>query len=175
MRTLAILAALALLTMAGCSDEKTTTGPEEPEEPQTGGNNTTQVSEITGTVSASVGVPGVVSFQSGAAALEFTVGPNATLIHIELEWDSAALDLDLHAKEPGSDATTWQHSAEGGGPGSPDSPHNLTIAMGEAGTWEGAWTAGIFANGAASNVNYRIVASVFHGETALPEGYTALV
>jgi hypothetical protein len=110
----------------------------------------------------------------GSEALRFAVGSNVTLVYAEIEWEDEAQDIDLALASPSAgmtgNAQNFDHIAEGGSPGSPDSPHSLTVVAPEAGEWQ----ASAFANGAAAAVEYRVVVTMFHGEASVPAGYSAL-
>jgi hypothetical protein len=106
--------------------------------------------------------------------MNFTVGSDVTLVYAEMAWEDPVQDLDLGLASPDAGMTgtaqNFDHVAKGGMPGAPDSPHSLTIV----GPAPGEWLATAFANGAASMVDYRIAVTLFHGETTVPDGYTAL-
>ena len=110
----------------------------------------------------------------GGEGLPFTVGSNVTLVHAEIVWEDEVQDIDLALASPSAgmtgNAQNFDHIASGGAPGSPDSPHSLTILAPEAGDWQ----ASAFGNGVAGMVEYRLVVTMFHGEAALPPGYSAL-
>jgi hypothetical protein len=123
----------------------------------------------TGSITASGPVLAV-----GGASTAFTVPDNATLLYAELEWDDPVQDLDLALASPDAGMTgtaqNFDLRASGGMPGSPDSPHSLTVPMPAA----GAWQASAFANGAGAMADYRVAVTLFYVETAVPAGYTAL-
>ncbi|HUR24587.1 MAG TPA: hypothetical protein VM327_01045 [Candidatus Thermoplasmatota archaeon] len=113
-------------------------------------------------------------FALGGESLQFTVEDNVTLVFAEIVWEDEVQDLDLALASPSAgmtgNAQNFDHVASGGAPGSPDSPHSLTIVTPET----GAWQASAFANGVGGMVEYRIVVTMFHGESAVPVGYSAL-
>ena len=110
----------------------------------------------------------------GGESMVFQVGSNATVLHAEIVWEDPVQDIDLALASPSAGMTgtaqNFDHVAQAGSPGEPDSPHSLTVVAPQ----EGEWQASAFANGAAGMVEYRIVVSLFHGEAAVPDGYTAL-
>lgn len=173
MRIFLSLVLLVALLSAGCTDAPEDTDQDDTQDTTNTETNATapepKVFTGSGTATASTSVGG---FSSGG--LEATVEQGATLLYAELQWDDPVADLDLALSSPSSGSAAgeinYDHSASGGSPGSPDSPHSLTIESPEAGGWVG----GAVANGAAADVQYTIVATVFYGETAVPGGYTAL-
>ena len=110
----------------------------------------------------------------GGEPVLFSVASNVTLVYAEIVWEDEVQDIDLALASPSAgmtgNAQNFDHVASGGAPGSPDSPHSLTVVAPEAGEWQ----ASAFANGAAGMVEYRIVVTMFHGEVAVPAGYSAL-
>lgn len=110
----------------------------------------------------------------GGESLAFSVGSNVTLLFAEIAWEDEVQDIDLALASPSAgmtgNAQNFDHVAASGSPGSPDSPHSLTIVAPDAGEWQ----ASAFANGAATMVEYRIAVTLFHGEASVPAGYTAL-
>jgi hypothetical protein len=163
MKWILALASAALLAFSGCldggaGDGNDLTVPEPPE-----------VVRGMGMITAS---GPVLAF--GSTALEFTVGSNVTLVYAEIVWEDPVQDIDLALASPSAGMTgtaqNFDHVAESGSPGEPDSPHSLTVVAPEPGLWQ----ASAFANGAASMVEYRIVVSLFHGEASVPAGYSAL-
>lgn len=161
-RTLA-LAAAALLAFSGCLDGGGGDGRDVlvPDPPQ--------VVEGMGMITASGP-----ALAFGSTALEFTVAANVTLAYAEIVWEDPVQDINMALASPSAGMTgtaqNFDHVAESGSPGEPDSPHSLTVVAPEPGLWQ----ASAFANGAASMVEYRIVVSLFHGEAAVPAGYSAL-
>lgn len=173
---IALLLALAVAFSGCASDSK------DEQDPGTGDggsvvNNTTVGPKVftgTGTVVASAGTSQTGGGGFSQGGLEFAVEVGATLLFAEIEWDDPVQDLDMGLASPESGSAAgernWDHTASGGMPGAPDSPHSLTIPSPLAGDWFG----GALANGASGNLPYRIVVTVFHGETSVPEGYSAL-
>ncbi|MFA5943053.1 MAG: hypothetical protein WC876_01150 [Candidatus Thermoplasmatota archaeon] len=110
----------------------------------------------------------------GGESLAFSVGSNVTLLYAEIAWDDAVQDIDLALASPSAGMTgtaqNFDYIVQAGSPGAPDSPHSFTLAAPEAGDWQ----ASAFANGAASMVEYRLAITLFHGETEVPAGYSAL-
>jgi len=110
----------------------------------------------------------------GGETIPFSVGSNVTVLFAEIAWDDEVQDIDLALASPSAGMTgtaqNFDFVAQGGPPGDPDSPHSLTLVAPEAGEWQ----ASAFANGVAGAVEYRIVVSLFHGEAAVPIGYSAL-
>jgi hypothetical protein len=110
----------------------------------------------------------------GGESTAFEVTSNVTLLYAEIAWDDPVQDIDLALASPDAGMTgtaqNFDYVAQGGSPGAPDSPHSLTIASPTAGDWQ----ASAFADGAAAMVDYRVAITLFHGETAVPAGYTAL-
>ncbi|MHB1262776.1 MAG: hypothetical protein ACYC2H_13800 [Thermoplasmatota archaeon] len=110
----------------------------------------------------------------GGESVPFSVASNVTLLFAEIAWDDEVQDIDLALASPSAGMTgaaqNFDFVAQGGSPGDPDSPHSLTIVAPEAGEWQ----ASAFANGVAGALEYRIVVSLFHGETAVPAGYSGL-
>jgi hypothetical protein len=162
MKSTLVLTALALLAFAGCLDSEDSDRERIVPEPP-------QVMQGMGMITAS---GPVLAF--GSPALEFTVASNVTLLYAEIVWEDAVQDINLALASPSAGMTgtaqNFDHVVEAGSPGEPDSPHSLTIANPEP----GLWYASAFANGAATMVEYRIVVSLFHGETVVPAGYSAL-
>lgn len=110
----------------------------------------------------------------GGESMTFMAGSNVTLVYAEIAWDDEVQDIDLALASPSAgmtgNAQNFDHVASGGSPAAPDSPHSLTVVAPEAGEWQ----ASAFANGVAGMVEYRIVVTLFHGEVAVPPGYSAL-
>lgn len=163
MKSILALSALALLAFSGCLDggdggDRDQIVPDPP-----------QVVQGMGMITAS---GPVLAF--GSPALEFTVASNVTLVYAEIVWEDAVQDINLALASPSAGMTgtaqNFDHIAEAGSPGEPDSPHSLTVVSPAPGLWQ----ASAFANGAAAMVEYRIAVSLFHGETVLPAGYSAL-
>lgn len=154
---------VSLLALGGCLDTGggSDNGPVEPAGPT--------VIRGTGMITASGPVLAV-----GSESLPFSIGPNVTVLFAEIAWDDEVQDLDLALASPQAGMTgaaqNFDFVAQGGSPGDPDSPHSLTIAAPEAGEWQ----ASAFANGAAGAIEYRLAISLFHGEAAVPDGYSAL-
>lgn len=174
MRVLLTFLMASVIVVSGCVEGDDDSGDDDTSSTDDGAgtNNTTlepAVFDGSGTATVSTSAGGL-----SQGGLDFTVDPGATLLYAELAWDDPVADLDLALASPASDSqageVNWDHSAEGGMPGSPDSPHSLTLESPQDGTWQG----GAIANGAAANVAYRIAVTVFYGETSVPEGYTAL-
>jgi hypothetical protein len=156
------LALVALLALGGCLDG--------------GGDGQEIPVTVMPTVVEGMGmivVSGPVAAVGGDTLL-FTVGDNVTLVYAEIEWEDDVQDLDLALASPNAgmtgNAQNFDHVAEGGSPGSPDSPHFLVVVAPQPGEWQ----ASAFASGVAGAVEYRIVVTMFHGEAAVPEGYSAL-
>jgi hypothetical protein len=162
--TLGLAFALAL-AFAGCLDPRPGDGAAE-DRPAW---DAPTVVDGTGMITASGPVLAV-----GGESLPFTVGSNVTLAYAEIVWEDEVQDIDLALASPSAgmtgNAQNFDHIASGGAPGSPDSPHSLTIEAPEAGPWQ----ASAFANGVSGMVEYRIVVTLFHGEAAVPPGYSAL-
>jgi hypothetical protein len=165
-RTAALLAPLAAALLAlgaGCLSTSPASGPQPaaPEPP------TVLVSE--GQVAASGPMVAV-----GGDSYPFTVDPSVTLLLAEIQWEDPAQDLDLALASPSAGMTgtaqNFDHRAEGGSPGMPDSPHHLLVEAPEPGDWQ----ATAFGNGAGAMVDYHLAVTLFHGETAVPDGYSAL-
>lgn len=162
---------LALLALAGCSDGGDETpapaGPVDANgEPL---DAAPQVIKGTGTITASGPV-----LSLGDAGIPFGVGANVTLLYAEIVWSDPVQDIDLALASPAAGTTGTAQNfdiiANGGSPGAPDSPHSLTVAN----PAQGEWQASAFANGAAAMLEYDVAITLFHGETAVPPGYTAL-
>lgn len=171
---LAALAAFALL--AGCSQAPP---PADSEPTVTDDVGVAMASEPkvldgSGTITAGVGTPAL-SFQSGGVGAEFTVTGNVTLVYVEMAWESPAIALDLciHAPSDGDQAgvPTCGVVEDGGMPGLPANLVTHTRAAPEAGA---GWTASPFIDGAAANQDFQLKVTLFYGETAVPDGYTAL-
>ena len=175
-RLLRVLGTMLLIvaSTAGCVSE----GEDDEAGPSTdtsAANNATarlpEVFQSDGSITASGPVVGV-----GGADPSFAVGDGATLIYAQIQWDDATQDIDLALGSPTAQTTSqagetqFDHRAEGGAPGSPDSPHSLTVASPEPGDW----FPGALASGAAAQVDYHIAITVYYAETEVPEGYTAL-
>src|SRR5688572_19268317 len=97
--------ALALLALSGCtSDGGGGTGDEDgtptddPAAPPAG--SAPQVHDGSGTIAAGVGNDQAGSFTFGAGGALFAVPASATLMFVELAWDSPALALDLCVHAP---------------------------------------------------------------------------
>lgn len=127
------------------------------------------VVEGTGMITASGPVVAV-----GSESVLFSVASNVTLVFAEITWEDPAQDIDLALASPSAGMTgtaqNFDYIEQSGSPGMPDSPHSLTIVAPEAGEWQ----ASAFGNGAAGMIEYRIVVTMFHGETEVPAGYSAL-
>jgi hypothetical protein len=110
----------------------------------------------------------------GGDTYAFAVAANVTLLLAEIRWDDPVQDLDLALASPSAGGAgrvqNFDHAASGGSPGSPDSPHSLEVDVPETGEWR----ASAFGNGAAAAVEYRLALTLFHGESDVPAGYTAL-
>lgn len=132
------------------------------------------VHDGSGMVTAGAGTP-VISFTNGAGGSEFSVPANATLLYVELAWDSpvVALDLCIHAPADGDTQGIPNCGVvqDGGGPGTPAGLVTYTLASPSAGA---GWTATVFPDGPAVNQAYQLKVTVFLGETTVPPGYTAL-
>lgn len=181
MRTLlACLLALCLsAALAGCSDDNGGDGGTPTGAPPTDDDNETAQDttfRLNGTSGVGAGVPMGPSLSSQGDSLDFTVEENATLIFAELAWDDPVVDLDLALRSPNAvdqgNIQTYDHTAQGGGPGQPDSPHSLTLTG--ADVVPGDWRGTTFASGASAGVPFRMAVSVFYGETEVPEGFSAL-
>jgi hypothetical protein len=159
-----LLLALALLMASGCMSP----GGRDSGDDRAMADLPTVV-EGTGMITASGPVLAV-----GSAAVPFSVGSNVTLVFAEIQWEDEVQDIDLALASPSAgmtgEAQNFDYVAQSGSPGMPDSPHSLTVVAPEAGEWQ----ASAFANGVASMVEYRIVVTLFHGEVAVPAGYSAL-
>ena len=159
MRALLVMV-LATLAFAGCSDggsnsddsTATTT-------PTPTGNGGPNVTPGEGTMLVSAG-----GLTFGQGGLDVDVGDTVTLLYAEIRWADTVQDLNLGVRSP-----TYDYTVEGGGPGSPDSPHSLAVQSPE----EGTWSATAFANPAAVGVTYDLAITLFHGEKQVPDGYTA--
>jgi hypothetical protein len=158
------LAVAVLLAFAGCigsPDDGAARDDTVPDSPS--------VVEGTGMIVASGPVLAV-----GGDSMPFNVTGNVTVLYAEIVWEDEVQDIDLALASPSAGMTgtaqNFDHVAQAGSPGMPDSPHSLTVIAPEP----GAWLASAFANGAATMVEYRIVVTLFHGEVAVPDGYTAL-
>jgi hypothetical protein len=110
----------------------------------------------------------------GGAAVPFNVTSNVTLLYVEIAWEDPVQDIDLALASPDAGMTgtaqNFDYVQSGGMPGAPDSPHSITIPSPAAGDW----LASAFADGAAAMVDYRVAITLFHGEDAVPAGYSAL-
>lgn len=159
------LACASVLAFAGCVGPG---GGDERRGDQSAFGEPTVVSG-TGMITASGPVLAV-----GGEALAFEVAPNVTLVYVQIAWEDEVQDIDLALASPSAgmtgNAQNFDHVASGGSPGSPDSPHSLAIVAPDAGSWQ----ASAFANGVAAMLEYRIVITMFHGEAAVPPGYSAL-
>lgn len=165
MRTTALLAlAAALLALgAGCISDRPASGPA----PAAAQPPTVLLSE--GQVAASGPVVAV-----GGDSYPFSVDPSVTLLLAEIQWEDPVQDIDLALASPSAGtvggAQNFDHQAKGGSPGMPDSPHRLLVEAPEPGDWQ----ATAFADGAGAMVTYHLAITLFHGETAVPDGYSAL-
>ncbi len=121
-----------------------------------------------GTIVISAG--GLSASQGGGDVI---VEEGARLLYVEWAWDDPVVDLDGALSSPSAGDTEGvaniDHTAPGGAPGAPDSPHGLAISTPEVGTWRVSMTAN-----AAANTEYRYAATVFFDTDAVPEGYSAL-
>lgn len=162
--------AVLALALAGCAEggqEAPWTGPvDENGDPI---EMAPTVIQGTGSITASGPVLAV-----GGEATPFTVTPGVTLLFAEIQWEDPVQDVDLALASPEAGMTgtaqNFDFLASGGSPGMPDSPHSLTIPNPQAGDWQ----ASAFANGAAAMLEYHVAITLFHGETAVPSGYSAL-
>lgn len=160
----ALLAGLLLTLAAGCLSDRPAQGPgpSQAAEPPT-------LLHAEGQVTASGPMLAV-----GGAPFTFPVAANVTLLLAEIQWEDPVQDLDLALASPSAGTTgtaqNFDHRAEGGAPGAPDSPHQLAVEAPETGDWQ----ATAFGNGGGAMVEYRLAITLFHGETAVPDGYTGL-
>jgi hypothetical protein len=171
--TLLALAAVIVL-VSGCTASKPNAGSQTP---ASGGSSAGQhakpeVLEDKGTMTASAGV--AITFTVGAMGVQPTATGNVTLMYFELKWDGPT-DLNLCVHKPTSGSTGTAENCDGavankGLPGMPDSPVHATYPNPEP----GAWSASPYATGASGNTNYALAVTLFHGETEVPAGYTAL-
>jgi len=167
--------------LAGCADDDSGDGDNGPTTTTQipGGNETLEpfVKAGTGSSGTSAGAGGT-GVSLGGSGGDFAVEENATLIFAEIRWDDPAQDIDLALDTPDGPDQSGQdffdHTHEGGSPGMPDSPHSLTVTPADATDWAGAWRVAAFGNGPAADVPYTWAVTVFYGETAVPEGYSAL-
>jgi hypothetical protein len=172
MRLILTLAVTSLLALSGCldgdGDGATSSSSSSTVPPDVTPGQPTVV-HGSGTITASGPVLAI-----GGASIPFTVDGNVTLLFAEIAWDDPVQDIDLALASPSAGMTgaaqNYDHLATGGMPGAPDSPHSLTLPAPEAGGWQ----ASAFANIVAAQIEYRIAVTLFYGETAVPEGYTAL-
>ncbi len=164
-----ILAVAVLVMFSGClsadpADNGDGTGTGGPED--TPGN---EVAVGSGTVVASAGV--IATSQGGG---QITVQPGARLLYVEWVWADPVVDLDGALSSPSAGDTQGvqniDHTATGGTPGAPDSPHSLAIVAPDV----GVWTISMIANGVAANTGYDFAATVFYDTDAVPDGYSAL-
>lgn len=172
MRLPALVAILMAAALAGCLGDDDTgidgpgVGPDNDDENT---NSTAEPDLFLGTGSIAASAP---VFALGSGGVDFNVKEGATLLLAEIRWDDPAFDINLALSSPDAGETgtarNYDHVANGGSPGSPDSPHSLTVEAPKA----GAWGASAFANGAAANVEYEIVVTVFFEGDAVPEGYS---
>jgi hypothetical protein len=162
-RALVLLAALALALGAGCLSDRPGASVAAPAaQPPT-------VLHGEGQVTASGPMVAVSGEPYG-----FDVGGNVTLLLAEIQWEDPVQDLDLALASPSAATTggvqTFDHVAEGGSPGAPDSPHRLAVEAPETGDWQ----ATAFGDGASAMVPFTLAITLFHGETSVPDGYSAL-
>lgn len=133
----------------------------------------------TGTIDRSVTTPVGGGIAQGSTE-SFMVNASATLVHAEFRWDDDQFDLNGALDDADTEDTggqdTFEHTDDGGSFGSPNSPHNITVAPGdvEDDAWAGEWRLTAFANGAAIGLEYEWAVTVFYGETTVPDGYSAL-
>ena len=170
----ALLVAATLIMGAGCLDDNTPTDTTTPGEPVMMENATMpQVSRGVGNTGVGAGAGGTAANLAGTGGA-FTVSENATILLAEIKWADPVQDIDLSLDTPdGPDASGndfFDYTATGGSPGAPDSPHSLMISAPETGEWRLTG----FGNGPAAQVDYSWVVTIFYGETAVPDGYTAL-
>ncbi len=167
-----ILAVAALFVLAGClnapgSDPIDPNDPDNPDNP--GGVPGNAVTTGSGLVVASAGP--LAGSQGGG---EVMVDAGARLLFVEWQWDDPVVDLDGALSSPSAGDTQGvaniDHTATGGSPGAPDSPHSLTVQ----GPEPGSWAVSMIANGGAANTEYRFAATVFYDTDVVPEGYSAL-
>ncbi len=171
MKRFALLLALAVL-LPGCASESS---PEDPTEgtPDSPAPTEDLLPESTrgSAVVTGAGVEGA-SGGFGGAAATITAREGATLLYAEIQWADPVFDIDLALSSPAEDHSAnpvmYDHTVSGGSPGSPDSPHSITIQAPAAGEWLGS----AFANGVGVEVAYDVALTVFYGETTVPDGYT---
>lgn len=181
MRTWALLAALLLTAAAGCLSDDSPSGKAGdgtgtgPADDATHGPGAPKVIDGSGAVTAGAGNDLAGSFTLGAGGADFSVPADATLMFIELSWDSPALSFDLciHAPADGDIQGTpvCGETVDGGGPGTPAGLVTATRAAPEAGD---GWQVTVAPDGPSANVEYQLKVTLFFGETAVPDGYTAL-
>lgn len=180
---LCTLLVAALLATAGCLDDDddasdgdpTNTGTDTstggPGNSGAGGNGTGEPIVLTGT-----GMTGVTAGQPGASAgfagegADFDVPDGAEVLLAEIRWNDPVQDVNLGLSSPSQEGTSprsYDHVADGGSPGTPDSPHSITVGNPEEGTWQ--LTA--FGNGASAAMEYEWAVTIFFDD--MPAGYTA--
>ena len=171
--------AFALLALPGClsdggaDDDSGTSDPNDPDPPMGAGP---KVIDSSGLITAGAGNEFTGSVRLGTASPEFSVPENATLLFVELAWDSPAVALDLcvHAPSDGIDAAGYPicgENVDGGSAGMPTNLVTYSRVEPEAGS---GWIVDTFSDGPAANQEYVIKVTLFFGETAVPEGYSAL-
>jgi hypothetical protein len=142
------------------------------------GNATAQPKPVvytaSGTMTAGVGSNPGVSFSLGAPNASGAVKAGATLVYVEMKWDTP-FDLNLCVHLPASGSTGPAANCDpavpsNGLPGMPDSPATFTYKAPPTGDW----SVTPYTNGGAAATNVDIAFTVFYGETAVPAGYTAL-
>lgn len=171
--------AFALLALPGCmSDGGEEDGgdvPTDPSDPNPPAGASPVVHDGSGSVTAGVGNDQAGSFYFGAGGAAFNVPVNATLMFIELAWDSPALSFDLcvHAPADGDIQGTpiCGASVDGGGPGTPTGLVTYTLQAPAPGD---GWTATASPDGPSANQAYQLKVTLFFGETSVPAGYSAL-
>ena len=166
----AVLAVPGCLSDGGGSDDATT---DDPTNPPVGAEPT--VIDGSGSVTAGVGSDMAGSFYLGGGGADFSVPQNASLMFVELAWDSPALSFDLciHAPADGDIQGTPVCGAtvDGGGAGTPALLVTYTRAAPETGD---GWQVSASPDGPSADQAYTLKVTLFFGETAVPDGYSAL-
>lgn len=105
----------------------------------------------------------------------FQVGSGAQGLVVELRWADRMHDLDLEVAAPGCDGNTGVGPclfADGGSPGSGDSPVRFEVTDPEMLAMSGDWRLMVWAKNAV-NADFDGVISIFYNAPPAP-GYTAL-